>query len=418
MMPKSKTKKRILYVEQSRVGTTGGSHTCLLDMIRRLDRQEYTLVVMFYEENVLLEEFRKAADRVVVYKRPTMLDIGRRYPILVSPSMRLPYGVLLAFQKTYNFALIFYLFLSFLVFLRREKIDLVHLNNAFYIGYDWLLASKFCAVKCITHQRGLQEAPRSGKILVKLYDSVVCVSEHIRQALKKNHLPVDKKAHVIYDGLDIGAFRAGLRRDPSLVREELGFGQGEPLIGVVGNIKRWKGQEVAIEAVSLLKAKFGRIRCLLIGDAAEDSRYYQSLQDSVVSKGLSENVIFIGFRKEVRDLIRAVDILVLPSIKPEPFGRVVLEGMALGRPVIATDMGGPREIIEDNISGFLVRPEDPVALAEKIAYLLDRPELRRQVGRAAEKRVESAFALEDTVANTELLYATILTNGVNGSGKD
>jgi len=403
-------RKRILYVEQSRVGTTGGSHTCLLDLMRGLNRQKYELFVMFYEQNTLLEEFSGVVDRVIVYQKPRMLDIRRAMPTLGSRWLLPFFCVLTAVQKVHNLVACVRPFLDFHSFLRKERIDLVHLNNSFYLGYDWLIASKLCRVKCITHQRGLQAAPLTGKLFVRLYDMTICVSEHIRQVLKENGFLVAARACVIYDGVDVKSFTGRIRRGPASVRREFGVRDSEPLIGIVGNIKPWKGHAVVIDAVSLLKAKYDNMRCVLIGDPAENPGYFESLKNAVISQELVKNVLFVGFRDDVPELMRALDIVLHASIEPEPFGRVILEGMALGRTMVATNIGGPAEMIEDGVSGFLVPPNDPEALAQKIDYLLEHPERRDETGRAATIRVERKFRLEDTVKNMEQLYSTIFQN--------
>lgn len=406
-------KKRVLYVEQANVGTTGGSHVSLLELIKALNGYGYELIVMFYEENYLLEEFKEIADNVIVYKKPRMLNIRDRLPRLRFFPMGPFRMVLMVFQKTYNLIAAIHTIRDFLGFLRRERIDLVHLNNAFHIGFDWLIASRLCGVKCITHQRGLDAVPLTGKFYIRLYDRIICVSEHIKEELRVHGLPVAQKACVIYNGLDTGAFAGRIVRDPSVVRRELGFEDDEPVIGVVGNIKPWKGQRVVIDAVSLLKREYKRVRCLLIGSPLEGPAYFQSLKKRVAEEKMEENIFFLGFRKDVSDLMNTVDILIHSSIKPEPFGRVILEGMALGKPVIATNTGGPAEIIEDNVSGLLVRPSDPYAMAEKIDYLLKHKGARLRLGRMAVQRVEEKFDIDLIAGQVREVYKSVLANGVD-----
>lgn len=406
-------KKRILYVEQAHVGTTGGSHVSLLELIKALDSRKYESTVIFYEENHLLQEFEEVADRVMIYKRPRMLDIGSAFPLSRSPWMTPLFWVLKGFQKGYNFIASLRPFLDFVGFLRREKIDLVHLNNAFHVGFDWLIASKVCRVKCITHQRGLDAVPRTGRFYIRLYDGIICVSEHIREGLRIHGLQVDQRSCVIYNGLDIGAFTTRIKKDPLVVRRELGFEDYEPLIGVVGNIKPWKGQKVVIDAVLLLKRDYGKLRCLLIGSPVEGLRYFRSLKTAVVEEKLEENVFFVGFRTDVPDLINGLDILIHSSIEPEPFGRVIMEGMSLGKPVIATNIGGPAEIVEDNMSGLLVRPGDPEAMAQKIDYLLRHKRVRERLGKAAARRVQEKFDIKLVVGQVEEIYRCLLVNGMD-----
>jgi len=183
------------------------------------------------------------------------------------------------------------------------------------------------------------------------------------------------------------------------------------LIGVISNIKAWKGQHVAIEAIKILKKKYPKIKCLIVGNVSnleDDKKYFNYLKELVNNNGLSKNIIFTGFRKDIPDIISALDILIHTSVAPEPFGRVILEGMIFSKPVIATSHGGPLEIIEDGISGFLVLPNNPEALAQKINYLLSHPEVAQRTGKEARKRVEKLFNISLNIKKTEYLYNQLL----------
>ena len=126
----------------------------------------------------------------------------------------------------------------------------------------------------------------------------------------------------------------------------------------------------------------------------KDRKYLKDIKKEIGDNGLDENIILTGYRSDIANLINAIDVLIHSSIKPEPFGRVIIEGMCLEKPVIATDIGGPREIIKNGVSGILVPPGDAVVLSSKIAYLLNNPEISREIGVKALMRVKKKFGLE------------------------
>jgi glycosyltransferase involved in cell wall biosynthesis len=163
--------------------------------------------------------------------------------------------------------------------------------------------------------------------------------------------------------------------------------------------------------MDILKRKHEDIKCLIIGDISKlegDRRYLENLKSMVEEKNLGSYVHLTGFRKDIPDIVSALDVLLLPSIAPEPFGRVVLEAMIFSKPVIATAHGGPLDIIEDNLSGFLVKPNDPEALADKIEYLKNHIDIIKAVGERARRRVEECFTIGKNVKKIELLYSRLL----------
>ena len=186
--------------------------------------------------------------------------------------------------------------------------------------------------------------------------------------------------------------------DTAALRRELGLRDNELVIGLVGNIQPWKGQDVLLRALPHLQTDTPW-RCLLIGGtptSPQGESYHRQLIDLTKSLGIEERVVFTGYRRNVAALINVVDTLVHTSVAPEPFGRVILEGMALGKPVLATDHGGPREIIDDGRTGFLLPPGDISALARCLDRVIGSPALRAQIGGAAAAHVARDFSASGT----------------------
>ena len=142
-------RKKILFVEQNQDGTIGGSYYCLLYLIRLLDKKRFEPIVMFYEENSLIGEFEKTGARVIVFKKPK----GRRFLIQYSFAKVLS-PLLIIMQKTYNFFRVVLIpILKFILFLKNEKIDIIHLNNSVAVGAEWIVAARLTGVLCLTFQR-------------------------------------------------------------------------------------------------------------------------------------------------------------------------------------------------------------------------------------------------------------------------
>jgi glycosyltransferase involved in cell wall biosynthesis len=180
------------------------------------------------------------------------------------------------------------------------------------------------------------------------------------------------------------------------------------LIAMVGNLRRWKGQHVAIEALALLTvSERAAVQLLLIGgSAAADAGYQCELLHRVEREGLGAQVRFLGHRSDAPDLVAAADVVLHASTEPEPFGLVLVEGMALGRPIIASSIGGPAEILDPETS-LTFSPERPQDLARHISHLLASPDQRRELGEAGKTRARK-FEIATTVRATTQVYDQLL----------
>jgi len=195
-------------------------------------------------------------------------------------------------------------------------------------------------------------------------------------------------------------------------RDRLGLGEDVFAIGLVGQITPWKGQLDAVEALAALRRYRVQARLLLVGatvfidDATRyDNRaYLDRLRSRITELDLVSDVQMLGEREDVPEILRALDVLVLPSWE-EPLGRAALEGMAMALPVVATNRGGPRELIEDGKDGLLVPPRNPLALAAAVQSLWVDPERRRSMGAAARARVLDRFPLKTHVESVLGAYA-------------
>jgi glycosyltransferase involved in cell wall biosynthesis len=196
---------------------------------------------------------------------------------------------------------------------------------------------------------------------------------------------------VVYDGLDLAAFQPA--RNAAEVRAELGLSADDEVVGVVGNIQEWKGQHVLVEALELLRDSHPRLHVLLVGGIHRSgAAYAERLKESARARGLEDRIHWTGPRPDVPDLLAAMDVLAHTSVRGEPFGRVIIEGMAVGKAVVATRAGGVPEFTNDGEDVVLVPPGDAGALATVLGRLLSDPRERARLERGARASAER-FAL-------------------------
>src|ERR1700760_2450680 len=223
------------------------------------------------------------------------------------------------------------------------------------------------------------------------------------------------RGEVVDPASDLAEF-APARIARAAVRAALGVaGASRVLLGVVAQLSPWKGQDTAIEALRLLREQDVDAHLLLIGEAKfvaratrfDNEAYVSGLHRLVAEAGLDDRVSWLGQREDVAQLIRALDVLLLPSHE-EPFGRALLEAMALEVPVLATSVGGPPELVREGVEGYLVPPREPAAWAERVRRVIDGPAQGRALGQAGRVRVAEAFDAKDHAAAMLAVYERAL----------
>jgi glycosyltransferase involved in cell wall biosynthesis len=395
--------KRILFVERNTDGTIGGSSICLMEILQHLDPGRFSPVALFYQSNKLMSEFSRHGE-VILAERPATTRFGMEVPGRFAVAANLLLG------KPWSFVNLFLRQIyRWCRLIRQHGIDIVHINNSIYDCRDWVIAAKLSGRPLVAHQRGYGDKGREP--YAKKIDKIICISTDVRRYLVHNDPSLEDRTVVIHDGIDPEGLASRIRKSPDQVRNEFGIGPDELLIAMVGNIKEWKGQEVLVAALALLKKTSPPFRCIIVGDVSKypsDRAYLRRIREMIRDKGLGDRILLTGYRDDVPEIVNAVDILVHASIAPEPMGRVILEGMSFRRCVIATAHGGPLEIIEDGKSGFLVPPKDPEALADCIDRLKASPGDRRLVGWNASQRVAKEFHIKKNVAKIQEVYESLL----------
>jgi len=278
---------------------------------------------------------------------------------------------------------------------RSRGAALVYINTI--VTVSGAIGGKLAGVPVLWHIREILAMPRPVRWMIYkaislCADRIVCISRAVRDSLLKEAPTLAKKSVVVYNAVSV-ATGTGVGRGIGL-REELEVPHDAPLVGMVGRITHWKGQEILAEAARLVLRKHPDAYFVAVGSYfADESHYLSKLESLINSLGLDDRFRLADYRPNVTDVYRALDIFVLPSIKPEPFGRVTVEAMTQGRAVIATNHGGSCELIQEGVTGMLVPPSDPKSLAAAIELLLaDRP-LREKMGRTAAVYAQENFGL-------------------------
>lgn len=297
---------------------------------------------------------------------------------------------------------------------RRRGAEIVHANSiraGLALAAGWPLHSASAAR--IVHVRDCLPPGRLSDATLRVIGASATVVLANSRHTARSVLAASPRARVevAYSPVDVARFDPA-RIDRAQARARLGAaGERELLLGVVAQITPWKGQDTAVRALELVCARGIDAHLLLIGSAKflssaarlDNAAYIERLRREIAAAGIEDRVSWLGEREDVPELMRALDVLLLPSTE-EPFGRAVVEAMAMEVPVLATNVGGPVEIVRDGLDGRLLPPREPQAWAAALAELAGEPQQRAQMGREGRARVLEEFSLERHVEAVMRVY--------------
>lgn len=390
--------KRILYIEGNTDGTVGGSYFLMRDLVTRLNRAEYEPIVGFHRDNYLVEQLRQQGIEVVLFPGHDPWQMGssllNKLFMPVKKVMNLYRGFIgpaLAYAR----------------FLRERKIDLINLNNSITRNHAWMLAAMLTGTPCVTHEMGIcTEYSGLSRFFGKRLKRIISLSHAIHDGMRKCGIDYPNIV-VIHCGIDLDRYQR--KETPAELRAKHGIPADAEVIGVVGNIRRWKGQETIVRATALLRAKYPRLRCVLVGDCGVADRHYGQLLENIAKElHIEDAIVFTGFQRNSIDYMNLMDVVAHTSIHPEPFGIVTLEAMSLGKPLVSTTIGGPAEVVISGETGLLVDPGKPQLLADALdTYLADRSKAA-EAGRRGYERLHRHFGIQKNLDQTVEVYRSIL----------
>ncbi|HVN95538.1 MAG TPA: glycosyltransferase [Syntrophorhabdaceae bacterium] len=290
-------------------------------------------------------------------------------------------------------------------FLRKQRIDILHTHGWGSRCFIGLVAAKIARIPlCINGEHGQLHIEKTGRFLAQrvilpLYDDNLSVSEDlkykIRRELRLPRLPVT----VITNGVDTEKFHGKYNVDQ--LRATLKLEANDLAIGVIASLKWQKNQQVVLQAAHRLSSHGKRIRVIFVGDGPDR----QMLAKMAADLSIDRNTVFLGIRSDVPQILSLLDIMILPSVpNSEGLSNVILEAMASGVPVIATNSLGTGDIIQEEITGMLFDPQDPAELARKIALIDGDSDLRQRVVGNAKERILKDYSLNVMVKRYEDYY--------------
>lgn len=352
-----------------------GGQRSLYHLVTRMDRMRYRPIVVLPSDEDFAGTLREQGVEVVIHELP---PFGLTNPFACLSSVR----YLLRMVET-------------------RGISLLHTDgprNTLYTG----LIGRWKAIPVVFHVR-VSDRDRYDRIIYGCATRIILVAGSLRNRF--DWVKDDGKFRTIYNGVDLKLFDGEASEAPAT---EGRFLPGNTILIVcAGRVEPQKGQHDLVEACAKLKASGIAFQLLLAGEVT-DKAYMEKCRNRTAVLRIDDQVLFAGHIGNMAGLLRSADIFVLPSTHGEAFSRAIIEAMAMGKPVVAADVGGAREAIGEGACGFLVPPGDPAALGDKILLLAREASIRQRFGAAARRRVEERFTIEQNVRETEKLYAELL----------
>ena len=378
--------KRILYLHAG--AEMYGADKVLLELIKGLDSKEFEAHVILPNDGVLVEALRQVGAQVSV------LD----YPILRRKYFN-PKGIA-DYIRSYNFYA-----KQIALYAREHSIDMVHNNTAAVL--EGIYLKRKLKLPLIWHVHEIIVKPKAisdfiNMLMGRYADKIVTVSQAVANHIKQSPFIKDSQVEVIYNGVDNAVYYP---MDASSIREKFDIAQDAIVIGMIGRVNAIKGQNDFIEAVEPLLEKNEQAVAFLAGGVFPGEEWrLEELDKRIASSSVVSQIHRIDYYDKTSELYNMFDIFVLPSIKPDSLPTVVLEAMACSKPVVGYNNGGIAEMVVDDKSGCLVKPNRPQELSNAISLLLDSSEKREKFGRVGYQRQKELFSLESYIKNFSEFY--------------
>ena len=388
-------KLKILFITDHG-GCLGGAEKSMFILVKQLIDKGHEINCVVSAKGDFFSELNNCGADCKVFKMPTIERTKNPF--------------LLLWWTLY----LFFFGFVFAVWAKLKRIDIIHVNKTPSVFYG-AIVSLLSFLPLVWHVRNYnRNFGLIGKLIYKTVDAIVCISNDISQPFIDFF--GDKKINVVYNGVFIEPLKK-VSSKPGVLRHELKIKQNSFIAGMLTRITISKKIEVFLEAMHLISQKqlFSSIHGVVIGDCitakhkqmSTDVLYKENLMSLYDELELKNNVTFTGYKSESEKYLADFDVLVLPS-RDEPFGRVLIESMALGVPVIGACSGAVPEIIDDGEDGFLFPLDDAGKLAESILSLYNDPLLRKRIAKAGWDKVNKRFSSKIYARNIENVYKKVL----------
>lgn len=363
----------------------GGAQKQLLNLIRRLDKERFNILLFTAREGLLVA------------------DVSSIPGLTLNRSRHL--------ERTINPFKDFLALIEIFLFIKKNKVDIVHTHSS-KAGILGRFAAKLAKAKTVVHTvhgwsfNNCQSNLKRNffiwleRIAAEFTDKLIVVSGHDMDIGLENRIGTTSKYTVIRYGIDYREFAI---KEKNTKKEELGIPSDNYVVTMISCLKPQKYPQDFIRIASLVTRELSNVKFLLVGDGILRG----ALERLIGKLKLQQKVMLLGWRLDIPRILSTTDVLVLTSLW-EGLPIAVLEAMASSKPVISTDTGGVTELIRDQDTGFLVKPRDVNAMAEKLVVLLRDSRLRQIIGQKAKDSLGSDFSVDNTLNNTQELYVSLI----------
>jgi len=372
--------KNILFIHQS--AELYGSDKTLLYLVANLDKNRFFPIVILPNEGPLKVELEKENIKVII------APVLKLYRKMFTPSN------LLKFFNDY-----FKGTKAINEIKKDYKINFIYSNTlAVLLGFFYCF---FHNTKHIWHVHEIIESPsiftKAFRFFLNNKTNTVLIHNSIATS---NFWNCKGNNQVIWNG--IARFSDIYIEEKETIRKSLFKSENEIVLALVGRISRWKGQMLLLDTFHKLIQTHSNIKLVYIGSAPPNQEHFlESLQEKITSYNLNKNVEIIPFQENINQLWQCIDIAIVPSTEPEPFGMVAIEAMMAKKPIVAANHGGLKEIVVENKTGFLVEPNNKIALKEALEKLIIDEKLRTTFGENGYQRAIENFSIENYVQKIE-----------------
>lgn len=387
--------RRVLYADEAY--GFGGSTSSLLKLVEHLDPSRYEGKIVLGFPLTALNGWRRSAQIVSMPLRWAGLPTRNRREGVLSARLRF-------IRRVAGDVLPRALALAKLG--KRENVAMVHVNNNLRLNLGGILAARFLRVPCVAHIRNFERINAVSRWGFHRVAYCMAISDAVKEHMIQEGL---ERSKIIRVWTGLSAEELNRRVWGIEFRRALGIPADRLVYGLVGMLVHWKGHKLFHEAALQIRKEIPEAVGLIIGDTPiPGDPYRKELEGYAARLGLNGNLRFTGFWSDPFEAFAGLDVVVHASTAPEPFGRVLVEAMGVGRPVVAADAGGPLEIIIPGQTGFLFPTGDAKALADAVITLLRDPSLSKRLGEAARRRVTEVFRVENEAAAVQALYDQVL----------
>lgn len=399
-----KDKKTILYVDQA--VSFGGSIVVLGSLTGALDKKRFSPVVVAEMSRSILN-YHIQGEGVSVYVIPRLFNYVLWFKVtevantIRSRLIRKAFIYLLSGVRSLVNTL-YIIRLAKVIW--KEKVDLVHVNNGMN-NLEPVIAAMLLGRKFVVHFHGVEQPGLVQRFFRQYAEKYIMISDYLADALADNGFSREKMVVVPNPYQESHA----LSEASTGLRVKYGLEQEDKVFGIVGRIVRWKGHIEFLNAAFVILQTVPEAKALIIGDFSDgDADYQQQIQRMIDGSGYSDRIILTGYVKDVGSMYSMMDLCVHTSIEPEPFGLVIIEAMANGIPVIASNLGAPQEIIDDGVNGYIVDPCSSQELASSTIRLLRDDKLRKKMGERGRQHVHKNYNDKDFARAIENIYTGVL----------